>query len=64
MSDAADPQQESLREFLDAEKSRPDPPPEVQQRAMSRLAATLGRTTSASRLRLSCCSCFWRTGIL
>jgi len=42
MSDASDPQQESLREFLDAEKSRPDPPPEVQQRAMSRLAATLG----------------------
>ena len=42
MSDASDPQQESLREFLDAEKSRPDPSPEVQRRTMSRLAATLG----------------------
>jgi TolA-binding protein len=31
-----------LREFLDAEKSRPDPSLEVQQRTMSRLSATLG----------------------
>ena len=42
MSDASDPHHESLREFLDAEKSRPDPSPEVQQRTLSRLAATLG----------------------
>ena len=40
MSD--DPLHESLREFLDAEKSRPDPSLEVQQRTMSRLSATLG----------------------
>jgi hypothetical protein len=42
MSDASDPQQESLRQYLDAEKSRPDPSPEVQQRTMARLTATLG----------------------
>ena len=42
MSDSSDPSHESLREFLDAEKSRPDPSPEVQQRTLSRLSATLG----------------------
>ena len=42
MSDASDPLRESLRAFVDAEKSRPDPSPEVQQRTFSRLSATLG----------------------
>ena len=42
MTDLSDPNHESLRAFLDAEKSRPDPSPEVQQRTMSRLTATLG----------------------
>jgi len=42
MPDASDPLPESLREFLDAEKSCPDPPPEAQQRTLSRLSATLG----------------------
>jgi len=42
MSDASDPLRESLREFLDAEKSRPDPPPEARQRTLSRLSTTLG----------------------
>lgn len=44
MPDGLDPLPESLREFLDAEKSRPDPSPDVQQRTLSRLAATLGLT--------------------
>lgn len=42
MSDPSDLHHASLRAFLDAEKSRPDPSPEVQQRTMSRLATTLG----------------------
>jgi hypothetical protein len=47
MSDASDPLHESLREFLDAEKSRPDPSPEVQQRTFSRLSTTLGLQVGA-----------------
>ena len=42
MSDALGPLPESLRALVDAEKSRPDPSPEVQQRTLSRLTATLG----------------------
>lgn len=42
MSDESDPLQESLRAFVDAEKSRPDPSSEVQQRTLARLSATLG----------------------
>jgi hypothetical protein len=42
MSDESDPLHESLRTFVDAEKSRPDPSPEVQQRTLARLSATLG----------------------
>ncbi len=42
MSDPLDALPESLRGFVDAEKSRPDPSPEAQQRTLSRLSATLG----------------------
>ena len=42
MSDVLDPLPESLRAFVDAEKSCPDPAPEVQQRTFARLSATLG----------------------
>ena len=42
MSDASDPLREALRAFVEAEKSRPDPSTEVQQRTFSRLSATLG----------------------
>jgi hypothetical protein len=42
MSDKSDPLHESLREFVDAERARPDPSPEAQQRTFARLSATLG----------------------
>jgi hypothetical protein len=44
MPDVSGPLPESLRELVDAEKSRPDPSPEVQQRTFARLSATLGLT--------------------
>ena len=42
MIDPPDLAQETLREFLDAEKACPDPPPEVGQRVFTRLSASLG----------------------
>jgi hypothetical protein len=41
MSDIRDENPEALREFLESERDRPDPPPEAEQRVFSRLAATL-----------------------
>ncbi len=41
MSDIRDNPPEALREFLDSERNRPDPSPEVEQRVFSRLATTL-----------------------
>jgi hypothetical protein len=42
MTDPPDLAQETLREFLDAEKACPDPPPEVGQRVFTRLSTSLG----------------------
>jgi hypothetical protein len=42
MTDSPDVVQETLREFLEAEKACPDPPPEVGQRVFSRLSTGLG----------------------
>jgi hypothetical protein len=41
MSDIRDESPEALREFLESERGRPDPPPEAEQRVFSRLAVTL-----------------------
>jgi hypothetical protein len=41
MSDTPSPAQDPLREFLAAEKARPDPPSEVEQRVLSRLSHSL-----------------------
>lgn len=42
MTDPSDHVQESLREFLHAEKARPNPSLEIQQRVLSRLSVSLG----------------------
>jgi hypothetical protein len=41
MSDTRDESPADLREFLESERDRPDPPPEAEQRVFSRLAVTL-----------------------